>query len=281
MYALFDIGGTNTRVGIAKDFTTIEQTKIIPTPQRFEEGIAILKETIKELSGNSPIQGIAGGIAGPLAADKTTLSNSPHLPDWVKKPITKELQDTFNAPSYLENDAVIVGMGEAAHGAAKGYHIAAFLTVSTGIGGARFIDAKPDQNAMGFEPGHQIIDPKKSLCPDCKGPGTLENLASGTALENRFQKKAPEITDESVWEQLAEWLALGLNNTIVHWSPEIVILGGSMMTKTPGISIERVHFHLQHTLTVYKQLPKLELATLGDLGGLYGALAYLEQHHSS
>src|SRR4030066_415253 len=47
---------------------------------------------------------------------------------------------------------------EKVKGAGKGFNIVAFLTIGTGVGGARIVGGKPDANVFGFEPGHQIID---------------------------------------------------------------------------------------------------------------------------
>jgi glucokinase len=50
------------------------------------------------------------------------------------------------------------GLGEAVFGAGKGREIVVYMTISTGVGGARIVGGKIDASAMGFEPGHQIID---------------------------------------------------------------------------------------------------------------------------
>lgn len=47
--------------------------------------------------------------------------------------------------------------------------------------------------------------------------------------------------------------------------------------KEIGIPIERVRHHLKNILTIFPEHPKIEKATLGDVGGLWGALAYVKQ----
>ena len=32
-----------------------------------------------------------------------------------------------------------------------------------------------------------------------------------------------------MWEEAARWLAIGVNNAIALWSPEIFVLGGAVM----------------------------------------------------
>lgn len=277
MFLLFDIGGTNMRLAISRDGKTFEDPKIVPTPERFADGIAALCSIATELAGGESLAGVVGGIPGSLNREKTMLLRSPNLSDWAGKPLAAELKKCLQTPVTLQNDAALVGLGEATVGAGKGYNIVVYLTISTGVGGARIVGEKIDVNTFGFEPGHQIIDPTGTLCPDCVGsPGTLETRISGTSLMQRFGKHAKEVSDPVVWKQLAQCLAYGLNNTILHWSPDVVVLGGSMITGEPAISLERTSEYLKEVLDIFPELPPLKKAELADTGGLHGALAMIK-----
>ena len=277
MYILFDIGGTKMRIAASHDLEKFEEPIIIPTPRDFNEGITAFKDAVINLSHGEDIEAIAGGIAGPFSGEKCTLVGSPNLKDWINKPLRDELKNAFTAPVYIENDAALAGLGEATAGAGKGYDIVAYITVGTGMGGVRIVRGKIDQKTIGFEPGHQIIDIDKSACPNCDG-NYLGDYVSGKGLKNRIGKDPHEITDENTWDELARWLAYGLNNTIVHWSPEVVVLGGSMIVKKPGISVERVKEHLKDILRIFPELPEIKEAELADFGGVHGALEFMRQH---
>lgn len=274
MYLLFDIGGTKMRIAFSSDGKGFGEPMIISTPQDFRKGILLFKEAASELSGGRKIKAVAGGIAGPLDREKTMLVNSPHVSGWIKKPLKKELEKAIKAPVYIENDSAMVGLGEAVYGKGKGRRVVVYMTISTGVGGSRIINGRIDESAMGFEPGHQIIDPSGALCPECKSvPGYLERYISGSAIERRYREKAYKISDPAVWEEVAQFLAYGLNNTIVHWSPDVVILGGSVAKKIP---LSRVRFHLRRIMKIFPKIPPIEKAVLGDFGGLYGALHFLK-----
>jgi len=274
MFALFDIGGTKTRVSISEDGITLGEPKIFDTPENFEVGIKRLKEAIMGLIGDRKIEVCAGGIAGPLDEEKDGLIGGPNLSGWVGKPLKKRLQEVLNTRVFIENDSSMVALGEAVHGAGKGYDIVAYITISTGVGGSRIVDGKIDESSIGFEPGHQIIDADKTLCPDCDG-NDLESYISGGAIEKRYRKKPYDITDEKFWNEIAKFLAYGLNNVTVHWSPDVIVLGGSMM-KVPGIKVSEVDAHLKDILKIFPLLPVIKKAELGAVGGLYGSLAYLK-----
>lgn len=274
MYLLFDIGATKMRIAVASSREKFSEPVILETPKDFDVGLAFIQNTAKELSGGAVFEAVIGGIPGPLNKEKTMCVNANNLPKWNKKPVKAKLQKIFKAPVYLENDTALAGLGEAIFGAGKGAAIVAYITVSTGVNGVRIVDGRIDKNEYGFEIGQQFIDAGVSLCKGC-GKGRLEEYISGAATERRFKKKPYEITNLEVWEELAEWLAYGLNNAILHWSPNTVVIGGSMMKKI-GIPFKRVNFHLRKILKIYEP-PALKRAELGDLGGLYGALAYLKQ----
>lgn len=267
MLLLFDIGGTNMRIGISRDGATIAASASVATPQDFDEGLALLAKTAATITKGQPLQAAAGGIAGVLNAEHTQLLRSPNLKGWVTQPLTERLRQAISTPVFIHNDAALATLGEAVAGAGQGHRIVAYLTISTGVGGARVVDQKIDANALGFEPGQQIIN----------GTNTLENIVSGTALEQRYGKNPAEITDETIWDETARWLAIGLTNTIVHWSPHVVVLGGGMILKPPGIGLDRVAAHLKQTL-IFPNPPPLRKALLGDASGLHGALVYLHEN---
>ncbi|MEX0649506.1 MAG: ROK family protein [Candidatus Andersenbacteria bacterium] len=274
MYLVFDIGGTNMRIAVSQDGQTISEPKICRTvPENFEDSMNHFIETARELTDGQPVTAIAGGVPGPLNPDKSVIVTAPNMPDWQGKPFKKRLEQEFNAPVLLENDTVMIGMGEASQGTGQGHNIVVYLTISTGVGGSRIEGGRPSANALGFEPGHQIINIEGPMC-GCGGKGHLEAIISGAGIKKQNGKNAEEVTDQQLWDKAAYHLAVGINNVLVFWSPNIVVLGGSVMK---SIDIAKVRQYLRETVTIYPELPALELATLGESGGLIGALSYLKQ----
>ena len=272
MYLLFDIGGTKMRLALSKDGETFGEPKVVPTPKDFDEGMRVFKEAVDELSGGEKIEKAVGGMRGPFNKEKTMIINSSMLPLWDNKPLKEELEKIVGAEVVIENDTAIVGLGEMHSGAGQGVEIGVYITVSTGVGGARFVDGEIDENRFGFEPGHQIVDIKEG-----GDPVSLENLVSGTALEKRTGKKAYEVTDPKIWDELAHYLAYGLYNIILQWSPDVVVLGGAMIVGDPAIDVEVVKKYLNKINTKFPELPEIKKAELKDFGGLHGALAFIKQ----
>jgi predicted NBD/HSP70 family sugar kinase len=285
MYLAFDIGGTKMRVAASNDCKTfLGEPRILNTPKSFEEGIELFKKTAKECCEDCDVDISAGGIAGTLDAKRTLVTNAPNLPsDWIGKPLKSALEKALDSEVYLENDTAIVGLGETHFGAGSADGIEVYITVSTGVGGVRIVDGRIDRSYCGFEIGHQIIDVSQNAdsdyvaCRDCEMVD-LESMVSGSAIERRFEKKPYDIEQSNpLWQNLAELLAVGVYNTILHWSPERVVLGGSMMVGDPVIPIQGVEGRLVQILKALP-VPEIRKAKLGSVGGLYGGLAYIVNH---
>lgn len=268
MYLLFDIGGTKTRLAVSVDGKTITKSKIIPTEKDFEQAVQAIKQTADELAEGEKLQRVTGGVAGPLNKEKTMLIASPHISSWIEKPLKQALEKIFNTAVALEHDADLAGLAEANLGAGKGYKIVAFLNIGTGIASTRIVEGQIDKNALGFEAGHQVIVIDGNIC-DCGGKGHLEAYVSGSGLEKTYGLKSEKITDPQVWDETARFLAIGLNNTIVFWSPDIIILGGTVMR---SISLDKVKTYLGEILTIFPKPPEIVAASLDDSAGLIGAL---------
>lgn len=261
-HILFDIGGTKTRVARKIGESEFSEPLKIETPKEGTEGIRILLELAKEISGDDKIESISGGIAAVIKEGRIT--NSSNLPGWIGFDFQQIAQEN-NFPLFVKNDASVVGLGEAVFGAGKDKRIVVYITVSTGVGGARIIGGKIDESVFGFEPGHQFLNIEKGE--------TLENLVSGRSFETRYNKKPYEVYEEEVWHDAARALAFGLYNTIVHWSPDVLVLGGPMIIGDPSISLDEVRSHLSKITNIFSELPEIKKAELEDNGGLYGALA--------
>ena len=276
MFVYFDIGGTKTRIAVSKDGKTFSEPVKHATPQDYMSGLEFITRTIHELSQGEKIDAVGGGLAGPHNTEHTMLVASPNLPQWVGKPFIEDVASRVEAPVFMENDSAVVALGEAHHGAGRGDSIMAYVTVSTGVGGARIVNGAIDVSAYGFEPGHQYIDFDQSACPECSG-ADVEKYLSGNATEHRFHIKPYDVHDAEVWEELSRWLAYMLNNTSVHWSPHSIVLGGSMIVGNPAIPIDRVAYHLERICSIFPKKPLIKKAILGDLGGLYGAMELVKQ----
>ncbi len=270
MYIVADIGGTKMRIAGSRDLSQFDEPIIIDTPREYEQGIIAIAETMKKVAADDKIESVVAGIRGSVSQEKGTMWDARALSLWAGKPIVGDLSRLISTDSIrLENDTALVGLGEAVYGAGQGVSIVVYMTVSTGVNGVRIVDGRIDPSAQGFEIGGQYLSMDPMM--------TTGDYISGRAISERFGVHPKELgKDHPIWEDLARTTAFGLHNTILHWSPERVVLGGSMFNEI-GIPVDRVAFHVKAIMKKFPEVPEIVHSSLGDVGGLWGGLALLKQ----
>ncbi len=261
MYILIDIGGTKTRIAITKDGEPFTEPTIFSTPKDFSTWLAQVHKTTEFVLLNKALCGVIVGVPGTFN-EEGTVTKTPNLPTWQGVSLKTHLEKLFSVPITLKNDTALVGLGEAIYGAGKGYDIVAYLTISTGVNGIRIVDGKIDKNTYGFEIGHSVIDIEHNR--------DVESLIGGGALERQFGKPSHEVHDITLWETISQRAGVFGANTVMYWSPSIVIYGGPVMN---DLHLEIIEKEAKRLLTMYNTHPKFVRGTLKDFGGLYGALA--------
>lgn len=258
MYILIDIGGTKTRVALTEHREAFLPPVTFETPQDFEEWFTRLSSEVAILLQGKKVHGLVVGVPATLTQDGI-IEKAPNLPLWKDVTLSKRLEKHFSCNVLLRNDTALVGLGEALYGAGKDKAIVAYLTISTGVNGVRIVDGKIDSNVFGFEIGHSIIEEGRDV----------ESLISGGALARRFGKPSHEVHDISVWERVNHYAGVFGANTVMYWSPSIIVYGGPVMN---DLHIETIEKEAKQLLHMYKETPIFVRATLQDYGGLYGAL---------
>ncbi len=273
MYFACDIGGTKTRVAVSNDCFKFDDPVIFETPNNPADGLELIIATVKRLAGKKDwssknIEAVAVGIAGVLNDDHSLLLKSPHLPNWEGVPIKSKIEKKLGTKAHIENDTDIVGLGEAINGAGRGFEICVYITISTGIGGVKIVKGKFEKNRYGFEPGFQILNNETG--------DNWEDLCSGTAIEEKFKMHPKEVAKTEHWHELETNVAIGLNNSILHWSPDVVVLGGSM---SRDFDLQSLTQRVKRIMRIHPNIPEIRIAELDSIGGIYGGFAFLRQYY--
>lgn len=267
MYILLDIGGTNTRVASSIDKQTIKNVKIFKTNPNYKEALKHIELNISAILEGHKIEAIMVGVAAIFDRTKTKIINATNLPGWINVEIKKDLSEMFQTNEvYLENDTALAALYEASKEEHFQDQIIGYLRVGTGVGGARIVNGQIDKNSYGFEPGQQIIDYPNDI--------SLEDLVGGKSIEKRYGFKAEEIDEKDFWNNLAKVLSIGVYNSILYWSCDLIILGGAVVQKIP---MDRIEHQLMNVMKVFPIYSELKKATHDDLSGIKGGIVYLNQ----
>ncbi|MFZ1040372.1 MAG: ROK family protein [Anaerolineales bacterium] len=158
-------------------------------------------------------------------------------PHWSNTDVLGTIRRELKVKAAIDTDVNAAAFGEFRWGASQGLDPSIYFTIGTGIGGGYIKDGKPLIGLLSPEMGHIRIphdlkrDPFPGVCPfhgDC-----FEGLASGPAIEKRFNSRGETISDDDpFWDVEADYIAWALSNTILMLSPRRIILGGGIMQRT-------------------------------------------------
>lgn len=213
-------------------------------------------------------------------------------------------EERMALPTALENDLRAALVGEWTAGAARGKSNVVMLALGTGIGcavlsGDRLLRGANNQAAALL--GHGTVDHRGSR-GRCGNIGCAEDLASTATLAMRARShpafaesalaRAEKIDFETVFggaargdaccaallEQSLRVWAVVLQNAVLAYDPEIVVLGGGVL-RSPEVILPAMERHLRAHMPGLPSQTPVAAAALGDDAALIGAEALFQQTH--
>lgn len=253
--------------------------------------LSLLQEMINKMINKQPatphgIAGIAIAIHGIVFNDQIRFT--PYY-DLDQMDLQKQLADCFKLPVYLQNEANLAALGEYTFISQADNLLS--ISVHSGIGAGIVQNGELiiGKNGEAGEIGHSILYPDGKACP-CGNHGCLEQYASHQALykkikeqlnlnlvnsdivQNLYQKQDPvllKLVNENV-----HLLSIGINNAIMAFSPEVIVINSSIYRKIPGL-IEAIKKNLPSR---FAKENIIRNTLLDDKAILYGGFAVVAQN---
>ena len=277
-----DIGGTGTKFGIVDNLGNVLSSDTMSTRGHadihayIDELYDKLMVLIDKVGGVGCIKGI--GVGAPNGNVYTgTIEYAPNLPWRGIIPLAKLIQDKFNLPVRLTNDANAAAVGEMTYGAAKGMKNFILIALGTGVGSGIVANGELiyGYDGMAGELGHTIIIPDGRIHPGTGKKGSLESYASATGvaisaveilnntdkpsslrnipidkIDSKAVFEAATAGDEvakEVFEYTGRILGIALANFVMFSSPEAIILFGGL-TKAGDLILKPTREHMEANL---------------------------------
>lgn len=293
-----DIGGSHIAVGLVeknnilikkeKDITSIDKETI----EEFliKSIIEYINEILKEK--NIKINDIEKiGIASPGTIKDGVIIKATNL--GIKNfNIILELKKHFNVDITIRNDGKCAALAEKECGSVKKYSDIVYLCLGTGIGSGVIINDKllKPKRYEGFEFGHTTIQKNGMLC-SCGKKGCLEQYASmkvfkksiitalkleedinGIDLLEKLKNKIEDVQINKIIEEYLDNLALGIENIINIFEPEVICIGGSFVYYK-DILLEKLKNKLKEKNAIFndENIPDIVCAKLKNDAGIIGA----------
>jgi fructokinase len=242
-----DIGGTKIQAVALDAGGAVVHEARIGTPPTYD-GLLAAVATLVQQAGEGTV-----GIGAPgSSALQTGFWRNANIVACNGRPFHTDLQQAIGREIRTGNDANCFALSEAAHGAARGRDIVAFLTIGTGLGGGIVIGGRLITGAHGeaAEFGHTGLpwladeDWPPPQCY-CGKRGCVETYVSGTGLARDYLlTNGQELTGPDIIEaarrgdtraaaaltRLQHRLARTCANIVNMVDPNIFVMGGGMAT---------------------------------------------------
>lgn len=253
-YAIgIDLGGTFIKFALVSDAGEIlYSSKLsIGSSAKREDILDTMHKAIQLTLESASKNGVSAsgiGIGSPgVCCDGIVVGGADNLDRWADLNLSKIYSEAYNLPVLIDNDANVMGLGEAVFGAAQDCTDVIFLTVGTGIGGAIVADGKlyGGYKNRGTEMGHVTIDHKGIDC-NCGGRGCLEAYASTNALIAQYAQRSGknekdinghyivdrflegEVAAVECMQEHTDYLGHGIAGFINTFAPQKVVIGGGI-----------------------------------------------------
>ncbi len=307
-----DIGATNIKAGIINSDGKIILKKSILTEAQ-KGGQTVLKnimetisKLIKENKSSEKIVSIGIGTPGLVDQKMGGVQDGAHnIPGWEGIPFKGKVSKEFNLPTFIDNDANMVTLGEFRFGVGQGTKNMVCLTLGTGIGGGIIKDGKlfhGSENYAGHI-GHMSISIKGRKCK-CGSYGCLEAYASATAIVSRtisaikkgqktlltklvnnnlnkisaqmiteMAKKGDNLCSEVI-KETGKYLGVGIANIINILNPELVVLAGGVAKAGNILLNPTIYTAQQYSISYAFKSAKIVIGKLEEAAGIIGAGIY-------
>ncbi len=288
LLAALEAGGTKFLCALGTDDGELRVKTRIPTTSPAETTEKAIRFFQEQQASFGEVAALGIAAFGPLDLNPQSpfyghITSTPK-PGWANSDLLGSMARAMNVPVTIDTDVNAAALAEWRWGSAQGLDPVVYLTIGTGIGGGALVNGRPVHGLVHPEMGHILIphdkgiDPFPGSCPfhgDC-----LEGLASGPAMERRWQKRAELLPqDHPGWRLETHYLALGLTTIILSLSPERIILGGGVMQQ--GHLFPLIRAEVGSLLNGYVQAEEIlggmddyiVPPALGEHAGIMGALA--------
>ena len=288
MLITFDIGGTSIKYGIftlRKGQPVFVMQNEISSDARVLKGPGILQRVetlIAKAMQQQDIEGIAISTAGMVDAEKGCIQYAnDNIPEYTGLAFKQLLEARFHMPCWVENDVNAAALGETVFGAGRGAAHALMLTIGTGIGGAVVIDHTIYHGYSGSagEIGYMWVKDRH-----------FQDIASTTALIQHVEAKtqAADLNGKIICarakrgdavcmqaiKELCSHIAIGVSSCACLLNPQIIILGGGIMTQKELFAPLMEAYLKQYMNEEIYAHTQLAFAQLGNRAGMAGACAY-------
>ncbi len=222
-----DIGGTKISAALIYNKQIIKEHSA-PTPAEAEKEVVVqaIGDVIQQVYDDE-ILGIGIGVPGLVDLETNEVLDVTNIPSWDRVPLKKWLEERFQKPVYVNNDANCFAVGEKHFG--KGQNLDNFVGIALGTGlGAGIITNAYLYSGRYCGAGEfgTIYYRDKTVEAYASGQFFKDQNLQGKELAEKAEQGDPEAIRQ--FNELGEHIGRAIANVLFALAPEAIILGGSV-----------------------------------------------------
>ncbi len=219
--------------------------------------------------GDESVCGV--GCGGPMTAGGENVTPL-NIPVWHDVPLRSRLATMTRLPTFVDNDAKALALGEGWVGAARGVDNFIAMVVSTGVGGGIVLNGNVLEGADGNAGhiGHVTVCPDGRLCA-CGARGCLEAEVSGLAIM-AVTGRAAEFADADRKERTGRLVGQAVASVANLLDLRLAVVAGSVALGFGEIFFRAAQAEIDERARLgFSVGTRIIPAGLGDMGPLVGA----------
>lgn len=300
-----EIGGTKLQLVVGDSSAQIiRRWRLTVEPAQGAVGIRQqIESTTAEILTTHAIRAVGAGFGGPVDWKSGRICRSHQIEGWSDFELGQWLYSVVRVPVRVDNDANTGTLGEALHGAGKGYNPVFYVTLGSGVGGGLVVNGAIYHGATPGEAeiGHVRLDRHGTIVEECCSGWAVDRrireckakepmgassrlIGDQTGGEARFLVAAIEQGDamaRGILDDTAENLAFALSHVVHLFHPEVIVIGGGLSLVGERLRIAMMDALKRFVMDAFAPGPEIRLAALGEDAVPVGALVLARQVVSS
>lgn len=271
-----DLGATNIRAAIVCEnaLSAIVSQRINSNGAEHE----VLKNIFDVLDPlvDASIAAIGIGVPSVVDVKEGIVYDVQYIPSWKKVPLKKWMEERYQRPVFVNNDANCFALGEYYFGKGKGTDAMIGLTIGTGVGAGIIINRKLYAGAN-CGAGEFGMVPYLDNVYEYYCSGSFFQNVHGLDGETVFQQAlAGDANALTLYNEMGEHLGNAIKMIMYTYDPSLIVLGGSV--RLAYALFQKPMWQRIKTLAFTKSAErlKIEVSALQNSGILGAAALYYD-----